>query len=62
MRLTPEEKAIIRWMRLTPEEQTIIDWIERGNGRPLTPQEIYCSLEQARFMGELSELETGQSL
>jgi len=62
MRLTAEQKATIAWMRLTPEEQAIIRFIERGHGRPLTPQEIYCSLDQARLMGELSELEAGQSL
>jgi hypothetical protein len=53
MRLTAEQKAVIHWMRLTPEEQGIVDFVERYNGRPLTPQEIWLSLEQARHIGEL---------
>jgi hypothetical protein len=38
---------------LTPEEQEIITLLETSRGRPLTEQEIYLSLEQARHIGEL---------
>jgi hypothetical protein len=38
---------------LTPEEQEIIDYLETSYGRPLTEQEIYLSLEQARHIGNL---------
>jgi hypothetical protein len=53
MRLTAEQKAAIAWMRLTPDEQRIVDFVERCERRPLTPEEIRLSLDQARFMGEL---------
>jgi hypothetical protein len=53
MRLTAEQRATIHWMRLTPDEQGIVDFVERCSGRPLTPQEINLSLEQARAIGEL---------
>ena len=56
-RLTAEQKAAIRWMRLTPDERRIVDFVERCHGRPLTPQEVWLSLEQARFVGVLDELE-----
>jgi hypothetical protein len=58
-RLTAEQKATIRWMRLTPDERRIIDFVERGQGRPLAPQEIFLCLDQARFMGELAEPDAG---
>jgi hypothetical protein len=37
--------------RLMPDERAIVRLVERSNGRPLTPQEIYLSLEQARALG-----------
>ena len=38
----------------TPEEQEIIDFMQRCKGEtPLTEQEIYLGLEQARHIGEL---------
>jgi len=33
---------------LSPREREIIDMIERDKGRPLTEQEIFWSLEQAK--------------
>jgi hypothetical protein len=38
---------------MTREEQSVIDYLERDNGRPLTPQEAWLALEQARAVGEL---------
>jgi hypothetical protein len=33
---------------LTADEQRIIAWVGRDFGRPLTPQEVWLSIEQAR--------------
>jgi hypothetical protein len=35
------------------EEQSIVAYLERVNGRPLTPQEIFTALEQAAQLGEI---------
>ena len=40
---------------LTAEEREIIDTLERSRGRPLTPEEINLSLEQARALGEIAD-------
>ena len=40
-------------LKLTPDEQAIISYLEKAYGRPLTPQEIHVSLEQARAVGNL---------
>jgi Fe2+ or Zn2+ uptake regulation protein len=38
---------------LTPEEQEIIEVLEKSRDRPMTAQEIYVSLQQARGIGQL---------
>jgi hypothetical protein len=38
---------------MTDAELEIIITLERLDGRPLTPQEVYLALEQARAVGEL---------
>jgi hypothetical protein len=45
---SPKRKA-----DLQPAEKAIIDALEIDFGRPLTRQEIYLSLEQAREVGNL---------
>ena len=40
---------------MTTEEQEIVDALERSRGRPLTPEEINLSLEQARALGEIAD-------
>ena len=37
----------------SPEEQEIISALERSRGRPLTEQEAWLALEQARAIGVL---------
>ena len=41
--------------RLTAEEQEIVAALERSRGRPLTPEEINLSLEQARALGQIAD-------
>jgi hypothetical protein len=38
---------------LTPDEQAVIDDLEKSYGRPLTPQEVHLSLEQAYAIGHI---------
>jgi hypothetical protein len=33
---------------MTKDERSIIEYLERSYGRPLTPQEAWLALEQAR--------------
>jgi hypothetical protein len=40
---------------LTVEEREIIGALEGSRGRPLTPEEINLSLEQARALGEIAD-------
>jgi hypothetical protein len=40
---------------VTAEEQEIVAALERSRGRPLTPEEINLSLEQARHLGEIAD-------
>jgi hypothetical protein len=42
---------------MTTEEQEIVATLERSRGRPLTPEEINLSLEQARALGQIEEAE-----
>jgi hypothetical protein len=40
---------------MTAEEREIVAALERSRGRPLTPEEINLSLEQARALGEIAD-------
>jgi hypothetical protein len=40
---------------MTKEEIALIAFLERDYGRPLTPEEIFLSLEQARAVGNLDD-------
>ena len=40
---------------LTAKELEIVGTLERSYGRPLTPEEINLSLEQARALGEIAD-------
>ena len=41
--------------RLNAEEREIVAALERSHDRPLTPEEIDLSLEQARALGEIAD-------
>jgi hypothetical protein len=41
--------------RLNAEEGEIVAALERSRGRPLTPEEINLSLEQARALGQIAD-------
>jgi hypothetical protein len=41
--------------RLNAEGREIVAALERSYGRPLTPEEINLSLEQARALGEIAD-------
>ena len=41
--------------RLNAEEREIVAALEGSRGRPLTPEEINLSLEQARALGEIAD-------
>jgi hypothetical protein len=43
------------WVNMTKEEIALIAFLERDYGRPLTPEEIFLSLEQARAVGNLDD-------
>jgi hypothetical protein len=40
---------------LTEEERAIIDTVQADRKEPLTPQEIWLSLEQARALGVIDD-------
>jgi hypothetical protein len=40
-------------LKRTPEEQLVLDTLVRLGGSPLTPEEEFLALEQARMMGFL---------
>jgi len=44
--------------RYTPDDQEILDWLAESQGRPLTEQEAWLSLAQARELGELPQSPT----
>ena len=37
------------------EERSVIEVVQRGRDKPLTEEEIYLSLEQARALGEIDD-------
>jgi hypothetical protein len=47
--------VIIRLAAYSEEERSIIEVVQRGRDKPLTKEEIYLSLEQARDLGEIDD-------
>ena len=47
--------VIIRMAAYNAEERSVIEVVQRGRDKPLTKEEIYLSLEQARDLGEIDD-------
>jgi hypothetical protein len=45
--------VIIRMAAYNAEERSVIEVVQRGRDKPLTKEEIYLSLEQARDLGQI---------
>ena len=46
---------IIRMAAYNAEERSVMEVVQRGRDKPLTKEEIYLSLEQARDLGEIDD-------
>jgi hypothetical protein len=53
--LTPNAPPALRRDQMTEEELSVLALVERSHGRPLTKQEEFCALEQARMLGEIDD-------
>jgi hypothetical protein len=47
--------VIIRMAAYNAEERSVIEVVQRGRDKPLTKEEIYLSLEQARDLGQIDD-------